>query len=405
MLTLAATALRQEENAGRAVPTREAMNRGMERNEDMLRLNPESGLGQLATETGGFLVRDTNDARAGFGRIAEDMRFHYVLSYAPTNDKMDGTLPHDRGEGCAARACASRRGRATWRRAPRSTSCPCASYEAPALAQLDRKPRPDAFPLACGRLSFPEADAAAAWRPCWSRSRAAPWSLVPRGPAGCRADFAVLVRIRDARGREADRLSQDYRLTAPADKLEAARRGRRPLLPRGRPARRATTRPRQLPTTRWPRARACARSSSRSRPRSRTRLRLSSLMLVSRAEKLTPEEQQDTARTRCTSGRPSCTRTWARRSTSRRCPRSGSSSRSTARTWPRAQSATIEVRAGEQVLARTSSELPPPDAKGRIQHAGALPLKALAPGDYRLKVSVSDGRTVESRHASFTVVE
>ena len=27
-----------------------------------------------------------NDARAGFRRIAEDMRFHYVLSYSPTND-------------------------------------------------------------------------------------------------------------------------------------------------------------------------------------------------------------------------------------------------------------------------------------------------------------------------------
>ena len=58
---------------------RELHDRGMERNEDVLRLNPESGLGQLANETGGFLVRDTNDARAGFRRIAEDMRFHYLL--------------------------------------------------------------------------------------------------------------------------------------------------------------------------------------------------------------------------------------------------------------------------------------------------------------------------------------
>ena len=78
------------------------MTRGLERNEDFLRLNPESGLGQLADETGGFLVRDTNDATPGFRRIQEDMRFHYLLSYTPTNDDLRRPLPHDRGEGGAA---------------------------------------------------------------------------------------------------------------------------------------------------------------------------------------------------------------------------------------------------------------------------------------------------------------
>ena len=35
----------------------------------------------------------------------------------------------------------------------------------------------------------------------------------------------MVVRIKDSQGREADRLSQEYRCTVPADKLEAARRG------------------------------------------------------------------------------------------------------------------------------------------------------------------------------------
>ena len=51
------------------------------------------------------------------------------------------------------------------------------------------------------------------------------------------------------------------------------------------------------------------------------------------------------------------------------------------------------------------AQLAAPDAKGRIQHAGALPLKGLAPGDYTLKVSVSDGERSRAAHASFTVVE
>ena len=44
----------------------------------------------LAEQTGGFLVRDTNDARASFRQIAQDMRFHYVLGYTPSNDNYDG---------------------------------------------------------------------------------------------------------------------------------------------------------------------------------------------------------------------------------------------------------------------------------------------------------------------------
>jgi VWFA-related protein len=64
--------------------------RQLERDEDLLRLDPRSGLGQLAEGTGAFLIRDTNDAAAALRRVEEDMRFHYVLSYAPSNESFDG---------------------------------------------------------------------------------------------------------------------------------------------------------------------------------------------------------------------------------------------------------------------------------------------------------------------------
>ena len=70
-----------------------------------------------------------------------------------------------------------------------------------------------------------------------------------------------------------------------------------------------------------------------------------------------------------------------------------------------ARKTTIEVKQGDKVLASTVADLAAPDAGGRIQHAGALPLKALAAGDYTLKVSVSDGKSSETRAASFTVTE
>ena len=38
----------------------------LEKNEDLLRADPHSGLDQLADQTGGFLIANTNDLRGGF---------------------------------------------------------------------------------------------------------------------------------------------------------------------------------------------------------------------------------------------------------------------------------------------------------------------------------------------------
>ena len=44
----------------------------------------------MAADTGGFLIKGTNDVGSAFRRIDEDMRFHYLLTYSPSNDVMDG---------------------------------------------------------------------------------------------------------------------------------------------------------------------------------------------------------------------------------------------------------------------------------------------------------------------------
>ena len=67
-----------------------AMTRLMERNEDVLRFDPASGLGALARETGGFLIRDTNDIALGLRRVEEELGSYYLLSYAPNNETWDG---------------------------------------------------------------------------------------------------------------------------------------------------------------------------------------------------------------------------------------------------------------------------------------------------------------------------
>ena len=78
------------QNESGSLPITGSMLRVLERNEDMLRQDPHTGLGDLARDTGGFLVRDTNNLQSAFRRIDEDMRFHYVLTYAPQNQQFDG---------------------------------------------------------------------------------------------------------------------------------------------------------------------------------------------------------------------------------------------------------------------------------------------------------------------------
>jgi len=47
-------------------------------------------LNAVAEDTGGFLVRNTNDLGQGFGRILRDNEAYYLLAYEPTNGARDG---------------------------------------------------------------------------------------------------------------------------------------------------------------------------------------------------------------------------------------------------------------------------------------------------------------------------
>ena len=49
-----------------------------------------SAMNAIAVDTGGFLVENTNDLRAGLRTIAKDTETYYLLAYEPTNTKRDG---------------------------------------------------------------------------------------------------------------------------------------------------------------------------------------------------------------------------------------------------------------------------------------------------------------------------
>jgi hypothetical protein len=200
-----------------------ALSKQLERNEDLLRLNPHSGLGQLANETGGFLIRDTNDLKGGFRRIDADMRFYYALAYEPSNQEYDGAFRNVevkvRRPGVKVR---SRRGYIAVRE---TDSRPVLTFEAPALALMDRAPAPDASPTWTRALSFPEPD----------RPGVAPVLVgIPGNVLKFRtdeetksylADLVIVARIKDATGRVVERMGQNYKMSGPKDQLAAARAG------------------------------------------------------------------------------------------------------------------------------------------------------------------------------------
>lgn len=379
-----------------------ALTHGQERAEDMLRMNPQSGLGELAEQTGGFLVADTNDTGRGFQRIQEEMRFYYLLSYNPTNPAFDGNFRSISVKvsrpGVEVR---SRNGYLAVR--PETAAVPVRTYEAPALAQLDRRPPPNDFPLAVAALSFPES----------SRPGRVPVMVQIPGQALAfalekdkktyRATFAVVARLRDAQGREVDRLSRDYPLSVPADKLDAARQGdvlyfQETDLGPGRYT---------LEAVAWDSVaqKSSVRTTTVDVPAfAEGELRLSSLMLVQKVDKLTPAEQ---ARDNPlyfgetllypNMGQP------FHKSRSQALGFYFTAYGPTGADAPR--QALIELLQGGAVAAKLPLPLPAPDASGRIKHAASLPMAALLPGEYGLRVTVAAGSQTASRQATFVVAE
>jgi VWFA-related protein len=381
-----------------------AMSKDLERNEDRLRLAPNSGLAQLANETGGFLIQDTNDAASSFRRIEEDMRFHYLLGYSPSNENYDGKFRAISVKVKRPGLQVQTRQGYFALRVPESA--PLRSFEAPALALLDRQPPPKALPLEAVALSFPSGSRPGL-APVLVRIPGNTVTYEPErqdrsGKKMHQADFTVVARVVDAAGKEVDRLSQHYLLRAPQDNLAAARGGdvlfyREADLPPGKY---------KVDVVAYDALVQKAGVTSaflEIPPAAEGRPRLSSVVLVGRAEKAAPADA--TADNPLFYGEtilyPNMGAPFRKSAT----PNLGFFFTVYGVPAGTAPKATIEVFRGEQGAGRVTADLPAPDAKGRIQYAGALPLQGFAPGNYTFKVTTTAGGGTDSRQAPFVVAE
>jgi len=354
----------------------------LERNEDTLRFAPGSGLGRLAYQTGGFLLRDTNDLSTGLAEMDEELGAYYVLSYAPKNQDYDGRFraitvklrrPHGRLQ--------ARKGYLAVKTA---LPVPALEYEAPALARLEAGPLPTAVPLRLRGMQFPE-------EPPFSRV-----PIVVDVPARGRQDLAVVVLVRDAARRVVAKMSQRYPPTEPGARSEAGAVlfYRETRLPAGSYTLEAIAYDLRSGA-------AGAVTSVLDVPAVASgHLRASSLMIVGRAEKLGPGAggakplQYGDVLLYPNLGQP-LTR------------EPGQALTFFVTAWPAVARPGVEaqvevVRDGRRVATTRATQLQP-DADGRIQLASSLPLEGFAPGAYELRVTLSDGRDAETRTAAVPI--
>jgi VWFA-related protein len=388
----------QQRGSGRDY-TDGAMSKQLERNEDLLRLDPHSGLGQLAEDTGGFLIRDTNDLKNGFRRIDADMRFYYSLGYEPVSQDYDGRFR--KVEVKVKRAGARVRARKGYFAVRRTDDRPVLMFEAPALALLENAPHSNAFPTRAQGLRFPESK-----RP----------GLVPvlveipgnvltfttdEQAKAYFADLVIMARIKDPSGRVVERMSHTYRMTGPKPQQAAARAGevlfyREAELPPGRYT---------VETVAYD-AEANAgsvRSTELVVPEvTAERPRLSSVVVVKRVERV-PADERDPAKPLSFGelllypnlGEP------VQKATAKEL--SFFFTVYAARGGAQRPKARIAILKNGTQLAGAPVELPEPDTDGRIQYVFGLPLSQVPTGSYHLRVSVQDDRGQDESLAAFTL--
>src|SRR4029079_2261948 len=373
-----------------------AMMANLERNEDLLRMDPSSGLGELADKTGGFLIQNTNDLRGGFTRIESDMRNYYMLTYVPKNDTFDGKFREINVK--VKRGGVNVHSRKGYF-AVRETGQPVRTYEAPALAALDRTPVPNAFPVRASFLRFPERDHPQRISVVVQLSTA-PITFVPaEDKKTYTSDFTVLVRFSDGAKQVIDKVSQRYQVAGPIEKLDQAKNGqvvfyRQPELPAGFYT---------METVVYDALskKSSVRFATIEPPTQDTaQLRMSSLVVVTRGEHAEDADGDNPLIVHNTLLYPNLGVPFKKAAdkelaffftayagTSAKEPLNG----------------TIELLQNANVLARSALQLADADADGRIQQLSRIPIEALQPGDYQLRVLVTQGSRTVSRSTEFRI--
>lgn len=371
----------------------------LERNEQLLKMDPSASLGILTSQTGGILIQNTNDLDKGIGRINDDRRNYYALTYVSTNSALDGT--YRRIEVKTKRPGVELRARPGYLAVPANEAAPVLPYETAALAAISASPRPQAFAIQARALSVP------------MPGRLGLTALIA-GFSGQVVTFAeddktktyageatVLARVTDASGTPMAKQSQQYQLTGQIDQLAKVRDGaliffRTPDLTPGLYT--VTTAVHDTRGKRSSVAETLVEVPGASSPV------VGSLFIISRVERLDPKDTTAASHPLAAQGvllYPSLGD-----------PISKKAQAEIAFALPLVldpatapPTATLELLQAGQVLAQIPFPLDKPDASGRLLQTSRLPSAAIPAGTYELRVTVVGGANKSARSTPLVVVE
>ena len=370
----------------------------LERNEDLIKLNPQSGLTQLAIETGGAFIGDTNNVGMRLRQVDEDLHTYYLVSYVPTNQNIDGKF----------RQISVKPKRDEWEVQTRkgyfavnaTGYVPMLYYESSALAALNNPNLTNAFPLRMQGFGFP--DATRQLRTVVEAAVAAnSFTFVEnREKKTFSTDFTILALIKDQSKQVVAKLSRQYALTGPLDKLNATRNGqvlfyREAELPPG--LYEIETVAHDAPSGKA----SIKRSLIEIADPDESTLRLSTVSMIQRAEPIPAGQKNDGVfQVGDVMIYPNLGEAFKKSQTKQAgfffvvYPAKGLTV---------TPEFTLQIKQGANTVADIPLKLSAPDAQGRIAYASALPIESLNPGTYFLKVAVKDASNSVSRAAQFTI--
>ena len=373
--------------------------RGLERNEDLLRFDSRSGLGLLSDQTGGFLIHDTNDLVSGMRRIDDDMNGYYFLTYVPQNKEYDGRFRRISVK--VARSNVEVQSRQGYYAVESAGGLPMLDYEIAAIAAARNwKSSPKESAVLSGALAYP------AGKDGLTLILAeAPMTAFKFGSSSdnknYNTDFSIVALVRDQAQRIVQKLSHHYTLSGPIQSLEDAKKGsvlfyREAQVPAGTYQVQVIAHDASTGAVNVSSTPLQIHAIDESKPR------LSSVAVLKRAERLTPEEQKRDQPLRF--GELLVYPNLGERI-----------DRSTAKqlayfftAWP-PKGATkplqlkLEILQNNRSVGSTSGELPAPDERGQIKYAGSFGIDKFPPGVFELKITVSDGQNSVTRSTTFVI--
>src|SRR5882762_7389075 len=369
-----------------------SMMQDLERNEDLMRSNPDSALGDLASETGGALISNTNDPGPKLRQVDEDLHSYYILTYTPKNSNYDGRFRQISLK--VNRSGIDVQARKGYYALNNSYGTPVLDYEAPALAILSDSPRPNSFESRAAAFSFPESGQPGLVPVVVEVPPGAVNYAIDNRTKTFMADFSFVVIIKDDSQRVVKKLSNQEVIKGPLDKLAKAKTGGLLFY------REANLAPGHYTIAAVVYDNITRQASTNTGavivpPADQTALRLSSIVVIKKTGHPTAGQQSlrtfqfDDLLVYPNLGEPI--------SKARVNQLTLFVTVYTAKGDSTAPKLSLEIDRAGRSMGHLSYDLHAPDQTGRIQYASVISLDKFQPGDYDLKLTVRAGSNTAAR--------